>query len=413
MNYNVNHSSKIINANIELASSKSISNRVLIIQALAEKKFQIERLSESDDTQVMLSGLSVQNSITDIGHAGTAMRFLTAYYATQAGSHILTGSERMKERPIKILVNALRRLGAHIEYLEKDGFAPLLIKGKPLSSSPLEIDGSVSSQYITALLLISPYLPNGLKIKLKNRIISQDYISMTLELMKYFCIEYDWEGLDIHVLPGKYNSSGKIENFPVEADWSGASYWYSIAALANEATIVLNGLFKESLQGDSAIQCIFNEFGIQTIFQNERTILEKKSPSPLSTFEYDFTSQPDLAQTVIVACGMLRRPFVCKGLHSLRIKETDRIKALQNELDKLGINIMEREEGTLIWDGIQKELHPDIEIKTYDDHRMAMAFAPCSLKVPDIKILEPQVVSKSYPDFWEDLRIAGFELTDC
>ena len=382
---------------VSLPFSKSISNRALIMNALSENTGKIENLSDSDDTCVLSAAINSTNNVVDIGAAGTAMRFLTAYFSVTDGEKILTGSERMKQRPIGLLVNALRTLGADIEYLEKDGFPPLKIRGKKLSGNEILLDGSVSSQYISALMMIAPVLTDGLKIKLEGNIISTPYIKMTAKMMEDFGVKVIFENKTINIAPQKYKSV----DFRVEADWSAASYWYELLAIAGEGKIFLKGLYKNSLQGDSEVARIFENLGVTTKYVDGGVEL-LPNENYVSHFEYDFIGQPDLAQTFAVTCCMCGVSFLFKGVQSLKIKETNRIAALIAELKKLGFVLYEPAEGELAWNGEKQNSEEKISIKTYSDHRMAMAFAPISLKMP-LEIENPEVVSKSYPKFWEDL----------
>ncbi len=394
-----------VNASIQLPASKSISNRVLIINALAYSAHDVKNLSESDDTQVMLKALSSNGTKFDIGPAGTAMRFLTAFLSKIIGEWEITGSERMKNRPIKLLVDALHELGAKIEYLEKEGYPPLKIYGSSLKGKTIELEGNVSSQYISALLMIGPCMENGISIRLKNKVISRPYIEMTLSLMKYFGAKVNWEGDTISVTGDGYTP----QEFFVESDWSAASYWYEIAALLpGKTTLHLPDLFEDSLQGDCAVKDIFESLGVHSQFNGGIRMTSEKTGNP--TFEYNFINQPDLAQTVVVACALNGIPFRFTGLQSLRIKETDRISALINELKKLGFVITAPDDGVMEWNGetCTPETNPIID--TYDDHRMAMAFAPAAICFPGIVIDEPGVVSKSYPRYWDDLKKAGFTI---
>lgn len=390
-----------------------------MIKALSGLDIKISNLSDAKDTQTLLQLLSGKKLSTfDVGHAGTAMRFLTAYLAIKEGEFVLTGSERMQQRPIKILVDALRILGAEIEYLNNEGFPPLKIKGKKLLGGEITVDGSVSSQYISALMLVAPYMENGLKINFEGQLTSKPYLEMTLEIMKYFGAELTWAASRIRrndaieVKAGRYVA----KDFYVEADWSAASYWYSMVALSNKADITLQGLQKESLQGDVVVAKIYENFGVKTEFIENGIRLTKNS-SPIthhSPLFLDFTNCPDLAQTVAVTCAALNVAAKLTGLSTLRIKETDRIVALQNELNKLGYNA-EVENDDLIIKGYASNLRHSCEsrnlsVKTYNDHRMAMAFVPLALLYP-IVIENPDVVIKSYPYFWEDLKSVGFSVS--
>lgn len=394
----------VVKTTIQLPASKSISNRALIINALARGTTPPCNLSDCDDTLVMIKALAENNETIDIMAAGTAMRFLTAYLSTVQGTHILTGTERMQQRPIQILVNALRELGAQIEYAGKEGFPPLRIHGTELKGNELTLKGNVSSQYISALLMIGPVLKNGLRLHLTGEIISLPYINLTLQLMKEFGAKAAWtSGNSIEVAPQPYTPV----SFMVESDWSAASYWYQIAALSEQAEIELMGLFRNSYQGDSRGAEVFSRLGITTEFTHEGVLL-KKSNRLVEQLNEDFVDIPDLAQTFAVTCCLLGIPFRFTGLQSLKIKETDRIFALKTELRKLGYLLQDAQDSILIWDGERCQPEAQPVIQTYEDHRMAMAFAPAALRFPEIRIAEPQVVSKSYPAYWEHLQQAGF-----
>ena len=385
MNYIINSYNNKINGEIMLPASKSISNRLLIIKALANHSFTISNLSESDDTNVMLESFQNDADIVNIGHAGTSMRFLTAYYAATARQKVITGSERMKNRPIRELVNGLNQLGADIKYVEKDGFPPIQTSGKLLKGDKIDIDGSISSQYITALLLVAPTLPNGLTIHIIGKLISSSYVKLTLQLMKQFGIEYTWNDNVIQIEHQPYFGN----NCNVEADWSGASYWYEIAALV----------------------ALFQKLGVTSSFTDNGVLL-RKVPCELTFFEFDFINNPDLVQTFVVTLCLKGIPFKISGAETLRIKETDRIAALQVEMDKLGCTIQETAPGVLEWDGAHGEVLKHIAIDTYKDHRMALAFAPAALKLRKIVINDAKVVTKSYPGFWNDLSLAGFDVKE-
>jgi len=412
MSIRVSHPTQLLKETIHLTSSKSESNRVLIIQALCEDTFEIYNLAAAKDTQTLQQLLAANSTTLDVGHAGTVMRFLTAYLSLQEKEHIITGSFRMKERPIKILVDSLRTLGAEINYLENEGFPPLKIKGLQMKGGTIEIDGSVSSQYISALLLIAPRLENGLTIQFKGEIISRPYINMTIMIMKSFGAQVDWNNNSITVKNGKYNAKA----FTVEADWSSASYWYGIAALSKEITLNLLGLKKESLQGDAALYKIYESFGVKTTWIDGGICLTKTG-SISTSFNHNFEDCPDIAQTVAVTCAALNINAQLSGLKTLRIKETDRVFAIQMELNQLGYNVSVDGDDILIHSSSSSYCHPEpsrrIEnknlypIKTYDDHRMAMAFAPLALLSP-VQIEEENVVVKSYPNFWKDLQQVGF-----
>ena len=393
-----------IHTTIQLPSSKSISNRALIINALGNGTHHPENLSDCDDTRVMIRALNDDKETIDIMAAGTAMRFLTAYLSVTPGARIITGTERMQQRPIQVLVNALRELGADIEYVANDGFPPLRITGRELRKDTISLPGNVSSQYISALLMIAPVLTNGLTIRLTGDIISRPYINLTLQLMNDFGVRAEWtDDHRLKVEPQAYHSTP----FYVESAWSAASYWYQIVALSKEAEVTLPGLFKDSYQGDSQVAGIFRSLGVETIYK-DKTVILKKNGKSVERLDYDFINQPDLAQTFVVTCALLNIPFRFSGLQSLKIKETDRMAALITEMRKLGYILHETDGSVLSWEGERctTEEHPAID--TYEDHRMAMAFAPTCLALPEILINNPQVVSKSYPRYWEDLRQAGF-----
>ena len=393
-----------IHTTIQLPSSKSISNRALIINALGNGTHHPENLSDCDDTRVMIRALNDDKETIDIMAAGTAMRFLTAYLSVTPGTRIITGTERMQQRPIQVLVNALRELGADIEYVANDGFPPLRITGRELRKDTISLPGNVSSQYISALLMIAPVLTNGLTIRLIGDIISRPYINLTLQLMNDFGVRAEWtDDHRLKVEPQAYHSTP----FYVESDWSAASYWYQIVALSKEAEVTLPGLFKDSYQGDSQVAGIFRSLGVETIYK-DKTVILKKNGKSVERLDYDYINQPDLAQTFVVTCALLNIPFRFSGLQSLKIKETDRMAALITEMRKLGYILHETDGSVLSWEGERctTEEHPAID--TYEDHRMAMAFAPTCLALPEILINNPQVVSKSYPRYWEDLRQAGF-----
>jgi len=395
-----------IEATILLPASKSISNRALIIHALGNGNHPLDNLSDCDDTQVMIRALRAQPGETiDIMAAGTAMRFLTAYLSVTPGNHIITGTQRMQQRPIQILVNALRELGANIEYLANEGFPPLRIQGTTLKKSHISLPGNVSSQYISALLMIAPSLTNGLTLTLTGDIISRPYINLTLQLMKDFGAQATWvNDHELKVEPHPYHS----RPFYVESDWSAASYWYQIAALSFKTTITLPGLFSNSTQGDSKVADIFRLLGVETQYEGKTVILHKKGEIA-KRLDYNFINQPDLAQTFVVTCALMGIPFRFSGLQSLKIKETDRMAALICEMRKLGYILRESEGSILSWEGERCERTYEA-IDTYEDHRMAMAFAPVCLVLPDIYINDPHVITKSYPRYWEDLQIAGFTI---
>lgn len=387
-----------IRAVIDLPASKSISNRALILNALAYSPYEIENLAVCDDTNVMVKALDSNDTLFDVGAAGTAMRFLTAFLAKTVGEWVITGNERMKERPIKLLVDALNQLGGKIKYIEKEGYPPLRIYGSALVGGEIHMDGGVSSQYVSALMMIAPYMQKGLKIKLEGKIISLPYIRMTQKMMQNFGVKVDFEGQVIDIRPQSYQPIP----YRIESDWSAASYWYEILAISGKGEVILKGLQQESMQGDSQVAEIFKELGVLTEYQTDGVKLTPTGNS-CKMLTYDFVGQPDLVQTVAVTCCLKNIPFHFKGVQSLKIKETDRVAALIQELNKIGYVLTEPEEGELAWTGLTTNANNNqtTTILTYDDHRMAMAFAPAALTQP-IKIANPEVVSKSYPGFWEN-----------
>lgn len=399
---------------ITLSGSKSISNRVLIIQALCDQPFSISNLSDSDDTKTLQELLASDAFELDAHHAGTTFRFLTSYMAVTKGEKVLTGSERMQERPIKALTEALIQMGADITYLKKEGYPPIKI-GNPRKElgSKIELPAHISSQYISSLLLIAPTLPNGLEITLIGEIVSRPYLEMTLRIMEYFGIGHSWEGQTIKVNPQKY----KALDFYVEADWSAASYYYIIAALSVDVDLTLKGLSKESLQGDSAISEISNSFGVHTEYGNKQIRLTKNVSQPSDYFEYDFIACPDIAQSVSVMVAGLGISGLFSGLQTLRIKETDRIAALQKELAKVQIFLSKLPEKFSKKSGVEYYIQEGnigsgVQVPTfatYKDHRMAMAFAPLAILFP-IEMEDHMVVTKSYPGYWADLESIGFEV---
>lgn len=394
-----------MNASINLPASKSISNRALVISAMAGSSIQPSNLSDCDDTEVIIAALKDMPDVINIKAAGTAMRFMTAYLASTPGEHTITGTERMQNRPIRILVDALRYLGADISYEKNEGYPPLHIKGKSLEGGHLEVVGNISSQYISALLMTGPMLKNGLELKLTGEIASRPYIDLTLWTMKEYGADAEWTDMDtITVKPQPY----KTTPYMIENDWSASSYWYEMMALnANiDSSIKLEGLMDCSKQGDSVVKYIFSLLGVKSEFENRDTITNvmlKTNHCLLPKFEYDFTGSPDLAQTIVVACCALGVKFKFTGLASLKIKETDRIEALKTELKKVGYIIHDENDNTLYWDGETCEAS-FAPIDTYEDHRMAMAFAPLAFKFPQIEINNPEVVSKSYPHYGKTSR---------
>lgn len=405
-----------LEATISLPASKSISNRALIIYALSGGKNMPSNLSDCDDTEVIINALRNMPEEIDIKAAGTAMRFMTAYLSVMEGTHILTGTERMKHRPISILVDALRKLGANIEYVETEGYPPLRITGQSLNGGLLEIPGNVSSQYISALLMIAPMLKEGMTLHLLGDIISRPYIDLTLWMMGEFGADAEWFSNDtIVVKPQPYKS----RDYFIESDWSGASYWYEMMALCadKQSEVKLTGLMDGSKQGDSTTRYIFSLLGVKTQFESKQagipqTVTLKQSGRCVPRLEYDFINSPDLAQTFVVTCAAKGIPFHFKGLSTLKIKETDRIEALKTEMRKLGYVLQDHNNSELIWDGERCDPSFEQGIDTYEDHRMALAFAPYAFLHDKLIINNPQVVTKSYPHYWEDLRLAGFTIEE-
>ncbi|GAB4328116.1 MAG: 3-phosphoshikimate 1-carboxyvinyltransferase [Flammeovirgaceae bacterium] len=399
----ISHPSSVLEGIIPLSSSKSESNRALVMQALSDGKIQLENLAEARDTQTMIRLLQSTENVLDVLDAGTTMRFLTAFCTLKRNNVTLTGTERMQQRPIAILVDALRTLGAKIDYLKNEGFPPIHIHSFSQVTEKVAVRGDVSSQYISALLMIAPCLPKGLQIELVGEIASRPYLEMTLELLAHFGIRHEWKSQTIIIPAQAYQAN----RYVIESDWSGASYWFSMAALSNKSSLKLLHLREKSLQGDRIIVEIASMLGVKSSFSNDGVLLTK-SPTQ-NSFEFDFSDCPDLAQTVAVMCAGLGIRGRLTGLKSLRIKETDRIAAIQTELQKLGANVeVEGDEAILIHAG-KLNLAPKTVIQTYDDHRMAMAFAPLALFAP-IRIEHPDVVKKSYPSFWEHLNIVGFQM---
>ena len=401
---------------IQLPASKSISNRALIIYALSGGRNLPENLSDCDDTEVIIEALRYMPDEINIKAAGTAMRFMTAYLSVMRGTHVITGTERMQHRPIAILVDALRKLGAQIEYVGQEGFPPLKITGKKLQGGLLAIPGNVSSQYISALLMIGPMLEEGLTLQLTGDIISRPYIDLTLWMMGEFGAEAKWSSADTITVAHK---PYKSRDYYIESDWSGASYWYEMVALSKDrdAEVKLTGLMDGSMQGDSTTRYIFSLLGVKTTFETQQKgipqmVTLKKNGRGVGKLEYDFVNAPDLAQTFVVTCAALGIPFHFKGLSTLKIKETDRIAALKTEMLKLGFVIHDVNDSELYWDGERCEPNLEAGIDTYEDHRMALAFAPFAMRQEGLIINNPQVVTKSYPKFWDDLKLVGFNIEE-
>lgn len=406
MQYKIN-APEAINKTINLPASKSISNRALILNALSLSDFDINNLSDCDDTNVMVEAFRSNNTLIDVKAAGTSMRFLTAFLAITPGEWVITGTERMKERPIHLLVDALISLGARIQYVGNIGYPPLKIKGTSLDGGEIFLSGDVSSQFISALLMIAPTMNKGLTIHLEGDIISIPYIKLTLGMMAQYGVKAHWDGKIIKIYPEEY----KAIHYTVESDWSAASYWYEMAALFDDACIELKGLFRDSMQGDSKVSDLFLDLGVATEYTVDGVILTKTGKKTKKLF-HNFVNEPDLAQTFAVTCCMMGIPFMFTGLQTLKIKETDRIEALKTELRKLGYVLYDSENSILEWNGERCEPEASPVIKTYEDHRMAMAFAPAAIKLDHINIAEPKVVTKSYPRFWDDLRYVGFTVEE-
>ena len=400
-----------INQTICLPASKSISNRALIIYALSGGEHVPENLSNCDDTEVIINALRHMPDEINIKAAGTAMRFMTAYLSVKPGTHVLTGTERMKHRPIGVLVNALKALGANIEYTAEEGYPPLRITGSTLKGGELGVPGNISSQYISALLMIGPMLSEGLTLQLTGDIISRPYIDLTLWMMREFGADAEWTSGDtITVKPKPYIS----REYFIENDWSGASYWYEMMALSKDPTseIKLTGLMDGSKQGDSVTRYIFSLLGVKTIFETKQegipqTVTLKQSGRSVPRLDYDFVNSPDLAQTFVVTCAAKNIPFRFTGLQTLKIKETDRIEAMKREMRKLGYMINDKNDNELYWDGERCEPSMELGIDTYEDHRMALAFAPYAFATDGLIINNPNVVTKSYPLFWKDIQKVG------
>ncbi|MBU3027452.1 3-phosphoshikimate 1-carboxyvinyltransferase [Zobellia galactanivorans] len=396
-------SNQLLRNNIQITGSKSESNRSLLLQALYPN-ISIDNLSNSDDAEVMQKGLKIGNGVVDIHHAGTAMRFLTGFFASQEGKQVtLTGSKRMTERPVKVLVEALRHLGAEISYGKNEGYPPILIKGKKLEKSQVSLPANISSQYISSLLLIAPSLENGLELELVGKITSVPYIKMTLALLSQIGVENSFEGNTIKVSP-----KAKVDpvNLVVESDWSSASYYYSIVALSEVGSEICLSAYKDnSLQGDSVLQELYTEFGVETRFEGNTLVLRKVGAPKGQTVQFDLGNAPDIAQTIAVTCFGLGMGCHLTGLHTLKIKETDRLEALHTELSKLGADISVTDKDLTL--GLSGTMKAEVAIDTYNDHRMAMAFAPLAMKIP-LYVNDAEVVSKSYPDFWKDLEKLTF-----
>ena len=404
MDFLISHTSKSINADLILPPSKSISNRALIIQALCQSKPKLLNLSKSSDTQSLVQALQPNSKTIDVGDAGTSMRFITAYLSQQEGSYILTGSDRMKERPIGHLVEALNSIGADINYLEKDGFPPLAINGKALEGGKVDIFTSVSSQFVSALLLIAPTLKKGLSLSLKGEVLSKPYIKMTLDMMRFFGIQSSWTNNTIEVEPQNYVS----KDLKVESDWSALAFILQAMSIAKSAQVSISGLSKDSWQGDSYVLNLFEKFGLQYEFKDEKLYLKKLNKDLNGDYNVNLIDTPDLAQAYCCTLSALSKSAEIKGLNNLKLKESHRLKALHTELNKIGQN-NRYSKGTIQLES--SVLHtPTESFDSHNDHRMAMCLAPFALLF-DIKIKNVEVVNKSYPSYWEDLKKMGFTIS--
>ena len=403
--YNISKEFHDIQGTVCISGSKSESNRLLLLRAYTSF-FKIFNLSDSDDTQLMISAIESDKKDINIGHAGTAMRFLTSYYSSiPENIKILTGSDRMKQRPISILVDALNELGCNIEYLEKRGYPPLKINGKNILNNSVTLPANVSSQYVSSLMMLGVSLKNGLKIILSSNTTSLPYLLMTKKIIERIGGIVKIQDREIIIAP--FNEKVIPEQF-VESDWSSASYYYSIAALSSSVNLTLSKFFNDSLQGDSKLVDIYKMFGIETIFEDDQIILKKNKISLPKNIYLDLKDNPDLAQTIIITCLGLGIDCTLEGLHTLKIKETDRLFALKNEIEKFEVDKVEITENSITLEN-NSDLKHDVTIDTYNDHRMAMSFAPLSLLLP-IKINNPEVVTKSYVNFWSDLESLGFNI---
>ena len=396
-----------IHATVQLPASKSMSNRALILNALSLSPYHIRNLSDCEDTQVIIDAFNSDSNEFDVKGAGTAMRFLTAFLAGMQGEWIIKGSRRMHERPIHPLVETLTALGAKIDYLEKEGFPPLRINGRKLKGGEVYLSGNISSQFVSALLMVAPLMEKGLIMHIEKKIVSKPYIDLTMAMMAQCGVIVKWAGNDILVKPQEYQA---IE-LTVETDWSAASYWYEMVALMPGAEVMLLGLQKKSLQGDANVANLFSDLGVTTEFVEEGAII-RHTKRKAKKFFHDFVNEPDLAQTFAATCCFKGIPFLFSGIQSLKIKETDRVQALINEFKKLGFVLKETEIGMLEWEGDRCTPEKEPAIDTYDDHRMAMSFAPGAMVFHTLNINNPEVVTKSYPNFWDDLKRAGFHIEE-
>jgi len=406
MVYHLSRNKRSIKGIIEIGGSKSESNRLLMLREYSSD-FKITNLSKSDDTKTLINALANIDKIVDVNHAGTAMRFLASYYASKLNSKItLTGSDRMKNRPIGILVDALRDLGAEIEYKEKEGYPPLRIIGKNLMGNEVSLPANISSQFISSLMMLGVKIDNGIKLNLEGNITSKPYILMTKKLIDKIGCKVVINNNEIEIL-GNYKSLNKMVE--VESDWSSASYFYSIVALSSDAEITLKIFKRDSIQGDSIVSKIYQKLGVETMYKEDSIIISKNKMSNLpNSLKLDLSDTPDLAQTIAVSCLGLGIECELSGLDTLKIKETDRIEALKKEFIKLGVDGITTSDNKIYFKGDQK-LNNNTKINTYQDHRMALSFAPLAVII-DISIESPNVVSKSFPDYWEDLKTLGFKI---
>lgn len=407
MKFKVEKPDKKLIGEVDLEGSKSISNRVLIIRSLCNPPFKIKHISESDDTVRLYELMKSKDIVLNAGEGGTTLRFLLALLATHNGQTILTGKDSLLKRPIGPLVEALNGLGADIQYLAYEGYPPVLVQGKKFESNRVEVDAGISSQFISALLLVAPALPQGLVLKLKGEVVSSPYINLTLETMRYFGIRCDWTQNLISIPHQDYSP----RDITVESDWSAASYYYMMAAFSEEVDLHLNGLYKHSNQGDSQIYKIMENFGVETEFTEKGARLTK-GKSKQSFFRYDFRNCPDLTQTMLATCAGLNIPAQITGVETLMIKETNRMKAMQRELDNIGFYLNEHDEKWNLGTSGSQELPKDHFFSTYNDHRMAMSLAPLCMRYGSVIIDNPFVVTKSYPGFWEDLISLDFNISE-
>ena len=408
MNYNITFTQPHA-VSVALPASKSLSNRMLILNALSGNAGQLSNIADCNDTNAMLNALANKGQHIDIGAAGTAMRFLTAYYACQSGKDIvIDGSERMRHRPIGVLVDALRQCGAEIDYAGEEGFPPLHIKGKALNPPErLQIPANISSQYISALMMIVPVMESDMTIELTGELVSRPYLEMTASLMRTFGATINFDGQLISIRKGNYRKT----DCTVESDWSAASYWYEMKALLPDCDIELLGLHRNSLQGDNAVAKYFESFGVITEFTEKGVILHSNPSAKAEKIAFNLSKQPDLAQTIVATSCLLGIPFRIEGLSTLKIKETDRIEALKTELHKLGYAV-EGDNDSMQWNGERIAADQAIEIHTYDDHRMAMSLAPAAILFPSMTVKDIEVVKKSYPDYWNHISAIGFKLNE-